>query len=120
MERIPESEWQWQGYAGHFCMAHACLFHLTTVVGNVMISSVGHLVTKNVDEFEPEALGAEKGSFYETYVFSGLDKHKCGCYKPAIGLEAEGRRFKEHTDCEVFHMECCQRAASGAWQKEEE
>jgi hypothetical protein len=41
MSRIPESEWRWFGNAGHFICGHYCRFHLCTLIGNFLVSTVG-------------------------------------------------------------------------------
>lgn len=41
VERIPESEWKWFGNAGHFICSHWCRFHLCTLVGGYIVSTVG-------------------------------------------------------------------------------
>jgi len=38
---IPESKWKWFGDAGHFICSQWCQFHLCTLVGKYLISTVG-------------------------------------------------------------------------------
>lgn len=38
---IPKSEWKWFGAAGHLIVASDCRFHLTTVIGPYVVSTVG-------------------------------------------------------------------------------
>jgi hypothetical protein len=35
------SEWKWFGSAGHLCVGHDCRFHLCTLIGEHLISTVG-------------------------------------------------------------------------------
>lgn len=41
MKRVPESNWEWYGEAGHFICGRDCRFHLCTKIGNYVISTVG-------------------------------------------------------------------------------
>lgn len=41
---IPESEWQWIGTASHFSCGRWCRYHLATIVGDVLVSTVGEFV----------------------------------------------------------------------------
>lgn len=41
---IEESKWKWFGNAGHFICGSNCRFHLTTQIGNHLVSTVGQLV----------------------------------------------------------------------------
>lgn len=75
MSRIPESEWVWYGFAGHFVCADRCGYHLCTRVGNYLISTIGHYVPHGSDRIRRLRCTAE--SFYETMVFAcdGEDVH---------------------------------------------
>lgn len=41
MRRIPESRWEWYGQPAHFKFSFNCHFHMATVVGEWIISTVG-------------------------------------------------------------------------------
>jgi hypothetical protein len=43
---VPPEEWKWFGNVGHFICGHMCRFHLCTLVGEYLVSTVG--------EFWPE------------------------------------------------------------------
>lgn len=43
MNQITRSDWAWFGDAGHFICGHYCRFHLCTLVGNYLVSTVGKL-----------------------------------------------------------------------------
>ena len=45
---IPKEDWKWFGSAGHFICAHDCRFHLCTLVGNYVVSTVGELWSDRV------------------------------------------------------------------------
>lgn len=38
---IPREQWRWFGHAGHLIVAQWCRFHLTTQVGDYLVSTVG-------------------------------------------------------------------------------
>lgn len=38
---IPKDQWEWFGNNGHLIVGHDCRFHLCTVVGKYLISTVG-------------------------------------------------------------------------------
>lgn len=38
---MSESDWKWYGHPGHLIVADKCRFHLCTIVGEFMISTVG-------------------------------------------------------------------------------
>jgi hypothetical protein len=39
---IPSESWVWIGLPGHFIGGAKCVFHLCTVVGDIMVSTVGN------------------------------------------------------------------------------
>lgn len=41
---IAKSEWIWFGHAGHLIVAQWCRFHLCTLIGDIMVSTVGEYV----------------------------------------------------------------------------
>jgi hypothetical protein len=68
---VPESEWRWNGHAGHFIGAESCLFHLNTEVGRYRVSTVGEWVSPDPDGEGEYARFREIGSrrLFETFVF---------------------------------------------------
>ena len=42
------ADWKWYGHPGHFILGDKCRFHLATVVGPFMISTVGELWNERV------------------------------------------------------------------------
>jgi len=42
--KVPESEWTWFGRPGHFICGEWCHFHLCTLVGGYLVSTVGEYV----------------------------------------------------------------------------
>lgn len=41
---VPREEWEWFGSAGHFICGRDCRFHLCTLVGPWLVSTVGELL----------------------------------------------------------------------------
>lgn len=67
---IPREKWKWQGSAAHFVAAASCRWHLCTVVGDYVVSSVGEYVPyvpRGKEAFEK--IGCDR--LYETFVFHG-------------------------------------------------
>lgn len=119
--KIPEKDWAWFGIAGHFVEAHRCRFHLTTLVGKVVVSTVGELVRReNQDEFS--TIGADRK--YETMVFrwngDRCTKAQCKCNMPIIEnfneIAVEG--YQTRREAHEGHLRMCRKWASSSLQKE--
>jgi hypothetical protein len=118
---IPQAEWEWFGTPGHFICAQWCRFHLTTVVGNYIISTVGEYVhprhSGGVEAQESkwlaknwpgEDIGA--GRKYETMVFKAgrCTATSCGCQLPEIsGTELDMKGYNTRVDATRGHIELC-------------
>jgi hypothetical protein len=128
----PQSEWEWFGTPGHHIMAFWCRFHLTTKVGEYLVSTVGELVHPVNLEGGQDALrwqrknwpGAEVGCgrYYETMVFhtsSLCEADLCGqCGMPnhnGHGLDMLG--YQTAAEANRGHMAMCRKYA-GLAQKE--
>lgn len=85
---IPESEWKWFGYAGHLIVAEDCYFHLTTQVGDYLVSTIGAWVPSHRRERSNnkyEEIGV--GRLFETAVFKAgeiCNIKECNCKMPSI------------------------------------
>ena len=110
---IPESQWEWNGYASHFICAERCLFRMSTVVGDFIISSVGDYRQGGSDT-PMKPIGAGENAFFETYVFARGKRCACGCgeYRIADGCELDGVRTAKADACRKTHMEYCRRYAA--------
>lgn len=71
---VSRAGWRWFGYGGHLCVGSRCAFHLATIVGGVLVSTIGHYIPKHGDDVEE--IGS--GRTFETMVF------RCG------GVDADG------------------------------
>jgi hypothetical protein len=135
--RVPESEWEWFGNAGHFILGSDCRFHLNTLVGNWIISTVGEyfpdaeireiiaqcrgiLLTGQGDARRAdymEKIGYEDigyGRKYETMVFAWNGKRcDCGCGQPSPDSfqEVEMQGSNDPIQARRGHMEFCRRYA---------
>lgn len=108
---IPESEWKWFGFAAHFCLARRCEFHLTTQVGNKLISSVGGLQPIEEDnENRWEEIGC--GRKFETLVFNIIDTESENKIPPIDYSEVESVCANTSKECHENHMRLCHKYAN--------
>jgi hypothetical protein len=57
---IPREQWEWYGIASHLIVGHDCQFHLATVVGDFLISTVGeYMPDEGVREIHAEVRGVK-------------------------------------------------------------
>lgn len=107
---IPISEWKWQGMAGHFICSDRCRYHLTTVVGDYLVSTVGDLHL--TPEREMESVAVNPTSYYETMVFKTAEVLVCGCHA-ATSREIEARYYGNVKCSEVDsgHFDMCMKYA---------
>lgn len=126
---IPESEWKWFGFAGHFICGRWCRFHLCTEVGGYLVSTVGQFVHpmhgKGNEQAEAEWLlenpnGQEIGykRHYETMVFKSgapcdAEGCKCGTPLPSDHTEVEMDGYSEPGEATAGHIAMCRKVASG-------
>lgn len=141
MQRIPESEWKWFGNAGHLIVGHDCRFHMCTMIGDIMVSTVGQylpaegvceiLATSRgkplegrgdarradwLEKFGYEEIGA--GRTFETMVLRVLPgvfciAPNCGCGMPTIiPSELETDGYNTAGEATGGHMRMCDRVAS--------
>jgi len=108
---IERDKWEWFGMAGHYVCRHQCQFHLCTVIGDYMISSVGARVEtqKSRDWVD---IGSERK--FETMVFKLNNQERCAaegclCEMPIDwdGNQLETRCCNTPGECQKHHMELC-------------
>ena len=119
---IAQSEWKWFGDVGHFICGQWCRFHLTTQVGEYLVSTIGRYVHprhgKGSEQDEQEWLnnnlnGEEigYGRYYETMVFHAgkpCDVEGCNCGLPALdGQELASNGYNTAVDAATGHMAMC-------------
>lgn len=106
---IPESEWKWYGYAGHFIGGKSCAYHLSTRIGGYLVSTVGDYYSHNGVR---TTLGASKDSWFETMVFPCAGEEPTG--DPIINdwSSIDGERYAESLDAENGHYRYCKKYAA--------
>lgn len=138
---VPRSEWQWFGSAAHFICGSDCRFHLATIVGPWLVSTVGeYLPDSNVREIFAESRGITLegrgderraswmrqvgyedigyGRKYETMVFPVSDEvctaDDCDCGMPVVSdwSERDSDGYNVRGDAHRGHYEMCQKWAS--------
>lgn len=116
---VPIKDWKWFGHAAHLCVGQWCRFHLATVVGKYLVSTVGEYVPdETVRQIHCDVRGIELvgrgdarladymnkvgfqeigcGRKYETMVFRAgkpCASQECGCGLPELvgsDLDSEG------------------------------
>ena len=139
---IPAEQWQWYGWAGHLIVGHDCRFHLCTVIGDYIVSTVGaYLPDSNVRDTMASVEGIQldgrgdarradwmrkKGyveigyqRLYETMVFKTngrvCEAPSCNCGLPEHdGRELDFQGYNTAAEATAGHIAVCQRVAAGA------
>ena len=119
---VPKSDWEWFGIAGHFICGRWCRFHLTTVVGEYLVSTVGEYVhprhslseQKDAEWLEVNWPGEDIGlnRKYETMVFKAgkrCTSPNCGCGLPEIdGSELAMEGYNRPDKAAEGHLRLCE------------
>ena len=108
---IPESDWVWCGYAGHFIGGHNCRFHLTTMIGPWSVSTVGDYYPSSGARTR---LGGGEDDWYETMIFpigEPDDDNPHGKVEVS-GLEWM-KRYSTVDGAEAGHLSLCRKVADG-------
>lgn len=106
---MKQSEWKWFGNPGHLLVADDCVFHLNTLVGKYIVSTVGdYFPFHNRPNGETETIGV--GRKYETSVFLKNGVCVCGCGNPKHdedSLDFEG--YNEAKCANEGHLKMCKK-----------
>lgn len=106
---IPRESWEHFGSAGHFCASSMCLFHLTTKVGQFLVSTVG-------EYFPSDKMSRVGAKLYETMVFEVAGECPCGCGLPDhSGSEIASGAWDSAKEAGAGHWAMCEKAATGAF-----
>lgn len=105
---IDKSEWKWYGYPGHFIGSARCVYHLSTKVGDYLISTVGDY-RPNGPYKAAETLRWSEDSYFETMVFEVDGETEAG--DPNVVSEVEGFYWSKSIIAENKHYEICQKYA---------
>lgn len=140
-KRISAKDWQWYGNAGHFICSDWCRFHLLTIVGDYLVSTVGEYIPDApVREIMAESrgvtlvgmgddrradymkkIGFEEVGFrrtYETMVFKLGNEHcteaDCGCNMPMVGdwQEQDFDGYNSRGEATAGHYALCHKWAA--------
>lgn len=141
LERIPADKWKWFGNAGHLIVGHDCRFHMCTLIGDVLVSTVGqYLPDSNIRDMLAESRGKPivgrgdarradymrkfgydeigAGRTFETMVFAIIPGTECAvedckCGIPTIcGNELEMEGYNTAGEAAAGHMRLCEVVAS--------
>lgn len=121
---INQNDWEWFGVAGHFICGHWCRFHLCTVVGPWVISTVGEYVHPRhsggseqkemiwlKDNWPGEDVGLDRK--YESMVFLAGDRcvlPECMCGMPVTdGYQRDFRGYDRRDNAARGHIELCKK-----------
>lgn len=101
---IRPENWKWFGHAGHLIVARHCQFHLTTQVGNYLISTVG--------EYWPERSSREINASIYDPAWHAAHNHLRGddydaAYMKRFGFENIGANGKYETLVFKLGKETC-------------
>lgn len=140
--QIPESEWEWFGLSGHLIVSMDCRFHMCTLIGDVLVSTVGmYLPDSQVREGLARSRGIElegrgdarrydwlrKNNGYEeigvdrkfeTMAFMAGPRCEvpgCNCGQPSIAIATElfAEGYNDPRAAREGHMRACRLAAEG-------
>lgn len=108
---IPREKWKWQGMPGHFINAHDCVFHLCTIVGNVVISTLGEYYPHGVSQ-KKLPIGLDREQYFESAVFGCEGMKECGCCANIDYHDQRVQRYyKTGSEATKGHMELCKKWA---------
>lgn len=138
---IPRDEWRWFGHVGHLIVGHDCRFHLCTLIGDYLVSTVGeYLPDEGVREIFAETKGVVlegrgderradymrkvgykeigAGRLYETMVFRAGEPctdPSCNCGLPALAdaMELDADGYNDAGSATRGHYAMCDRVARG-------
>lgn len=127
-DMVDKSKWEWFGFAGHFICGRWCRFHLTTKVGDYLVSTIGQFVhpvrSGGRENTEAEWLSKNPngeqighGRTYETMVFriggkcqqEGCD---CGLPTPSDWTDLDMDGYNDPGAATRGHMAMCEKWAA--------
>ena len=137
---VPVADWEWFGEAGHFICGRWCRFHLTTKVGEYLVSTLGAYVPPSAiggseqterawlqDNWPGEDIGCDRK--FETMVFKAgrpCAADRCGkCGMPEIeGSDLDSGSYNDAGSATRGHMAMCQRWAKpnpvSSWEEDDD
>ena len=82
VKAIPVEKWRWFGTAAHLIVGHDCRFHLATVIGKYLVSTVG--------QYLPDLRIREMFAQHRGVVLEGRGDARRADYMRKIGYETIG------------------------------
>jgi hypothetical protein len=114
-------DWKWYGFAGHFILGDRCSYHLSTRVGNYLVSTLGALRVNSWHQEQFDAIGVDPKYFYETMVLPCDGETEEGNPNLLSRIELDCLRYEESLEAERCHYAMCEKWADvGPWVKPEE
>jgi hypothetical protein len=105
---------QYFGSPAHLCVSFNCHFHLATLIGDKLVSTVGEYIQSSAPDRAFTAVGSGLKDFYETMVFTAHGSCDCGCGLPNRGgSELLTRRYATPQAANEGHELICQRVERG-------
>lgn len=104
-----DAGWKWYGYAGHFIASKKCAYHLSTLVGSFLVSTVGDYRPNGRDR---ETLGSSEDSFFETHVFECDGETPEGDPNVLSWSNIDGERYSQSIAAERGHYDYCRKYAA--------
>jgi hypothetical protein len=116
--------WNWFGHVGHFICGRWCRFHLTTQVGEYLVSTIGEYIhpsdsagseVKEAEWLKKNYPGRDIGynRKYETMVFKAgppCNAKDCHCGQPSIdGSELDSLGYNNAKDATEGHYLMCEK-----------
>jgi hypothetical protein len=118
---MKREDWKWYGFAGHFILGDRCSYHLSTRVGNYLVSTVGALKADNWRQKKLDPVGSNRKYLYETMVFPCDGETEEGNANVLSRSELECSRYEDSLEAERGHYTLCEKWADvGPWVKPEE
>lgn len=109
----PRESWVWQGSAAHFICGDRCRFHLATIVGPWLVSTIGEYVSVLDTQRQGESAGTSEVGYrrlYETMVFrAGAACTEPGCAGEyhADGQEIDFEPANTRAEAYAAHARLC-------------
>lgn len=111
---IPQSKWQRLGVASHFIRGNECRFHMATIIGGHLVSTVGAYQAPGGYAREGDKDGNSEigfGRTFETMVFRTQGMQECGCHPAINPSELDFDGYKTAVDAQAGHMAMCRKWA---------
>jgi len=107
---VSAQNWKWFGHAAHLCVGHDCRFHLATLVGDYLVSTVGEYwpsraVREITAKHKDAAWYAENGHLKGDY-FDAAYQDRFGFDTVGLNRTYETMVFKAGAPCRAEGCGC--------------